>query len=127
MAPTYVCDAEQRLDGVPLDSYDIVLADPPYSVEDAERYETTMVRRNKVLRRLAEGCRPGTHVVWLDQVLPMYRRTEWSLVGVIGMVKNTCHRFRVVTIFERRRRPDRSGPTTAKRKVTAPGTRPAAG
>lgn len=109
MAPTYVCDAQQRLDGVPLDSYDIVLADPPYSVEDAEHYQTTMVRRNKVLRGLAEGCRPGTHVVWLDQVLPMYRRTEWSLVGVIGMVKSTCHRFRVVTILERRQRPDRSG------------------
>jgi hypothetical protein len=26
--------------------YDLVLADPPYSVEDAERYQTTMVKRN---------------------------------------------------------------------------------
>ena len=101
--PTYLCDAQQSLRGVPLDSYDIVLADPPYSVEDAERYRTTMVKRNRIMRRLAECCRPGTHVVWLDQVFPMYRRTEWSVVGVIGMVKSTNHRFRVITIFERLR------------------------
>ena len=105
---TYVCDAQQSLRGVPLASYDIVLADPPYSVEDAERYRTTMVKRNQVLRRLAEGCRPGTHVVWLDQVLPVYRRSEWSVVGVIGMVRSTSHRFRMITIFER------SGPRVAQ-------------
>ena len=99
--PTYLCDAQQSLRGVPLDSYDIVLADPPYSVEDAERYRTTMVKRNRIMRRLAECCRPGTHVVWLDQVLPMYRKAEWSVVGVIGMVRSTNHRFRVITIFER--------------------------
>ena len=99
--PTYLCDAEQSLRGVPLESYDIVLADPPYSVEDAERYQTTMVKQNKVVRRLPEGCRPGTHVVWLDQVLPMYRRSEWSIIGVIGMVRSTSHRFRMITIFER--------------------------
>ena len=118
-APTYVCDAQQQLDGVPLDSYDMVLADPPYSVEDAEHYQTTMVRRNKVLRRLAEGCRPGTHVVWLDQVLPMYRRTEWSLIGVIGMIKSTCHRFRVITIFERRKEPVRRRFTRAENPPAA--------
>ena len=101
--PTYVCDAQQSLHGVPLDSYDIVLADPPYSVEDAERYRTTMIKRNRIMRRLAECCKPGTHVVWLDQVLPMYRKTEWSVVGVIGMVRSTNHRFRVITIFERLR------------------------
>ena len=100
--PTYVCDAQQDLSGVPLEAYDIVLADPPYSVEDAERYQTTMIKRNKVMRQLATGCRPGTHVVWLDQVLPMYRKAEWRIEGVIGMVKSTNHRFRIVTIFERR-------------------------
>lgn len=102
--PTYACDAQQDLGQVPLSSYDIVLADPPYSVEDAERYQTTMVKRNKVMRQLAAGCRTGTHVVWLDQVLPQYRKADWTLAGAIGMVKSTNHRFRVITIFERRRR-----------------------
>ncbi len=99
MEPTYLDDA-QSLEKVPLGNYDIILADPPYSVEDAEHYQPTMVKRNKVLKALA-GVRSGTPVVWLDQVLPMYRKDEWRVIGVIGMVKSTNHRFRVVTIFER--------------------------
>lgn len=98
-SPTYVDDA-QSLVGVPLKKYDIVLADPPYSIEDAEHYMKTMVKRNKVMSALAR-VRRGTHVVWLDQVLPMYKKVEWKIVGVIGMVKSTNHRFRVIVIFER--------------------------
>lgn len=44
---------------------------------------------------------PGTHIVWLDQVLPMYRKDAFAIEAVIGMVKSTNHRFRVVTIFRR--------------------------
>jgi len=98
--PTYVDDA-QSLNDVPLGKYDIILADPPYSVEDAEHYRPAMVKRNKVMDALSR-CRTGTHVVWLDQVLPMYRKADWKIIGVIGMVKSTNHRFRVVTIFEKR-------------------------
>jgi hypothetical protein len=47
------------------------------------------------------GLRPGAHVVWLDQVLPMFRKDTFSIEAVIGMVKSTNHRFRVVTIFKR--------------------------
>lgn len=100
MEPTYLDDA-QSLEQVPLDQYDIVLADPPYSVEDAEHYQPSMVKRNKVMKALSR-VKSGTHVVWLDQVLPMYRKDEWFILGVIGMVKSTNHRFRVVTIFERK-------------------------
>ncbi|MCF3945561.1 hypothetical protein [Acidiphilium iwatense] len=99
LAPTYVDDA-QTLERVPLSRYDLVLADPPYSVEDAERYQTTMVKRNAVMRALAQ-LQSGAHVVWLDQVLPMYRKDEWAIDAVIGMVKSTNHRFRVVTVFRR--------------------------
>lgn len=100
LEPTYVDDA-QTLAAVPLDRYDLVLADPPYSVEDAERYQTTMIKRNAVMRALTRAS-PGAHVVWLDQVLPMYRKTTFDIEGVIGMVKSTNHRFRVVTVFRRR-------------------------
>lgn len=100
LAPTFVDDA-QTLHSVPLDRYDLVLADPPYSTEDAERYRTTMVKRNVVMRAL-QRVRPGTHIVWLDQVLPMYRKSAFDIDGVIGMVKSTNHRFRVVTVFRRR-------------------------
>jgi hypothetical protein len=97
--PTYVDDA-QKLEHVPLWSYDIVLADPPYSVEDAEHYGTTMVRRNLVMQAL-QRLAPGAYVVWLDQVLPMYREDAFELEAVIGIVKSTNHRFRVASIFRR--------------------------
>ena len=100
MQPTWVADAHD-LAAVPLAQYDLVLCDPPYSVEDAERYQTTMVKRNVVMRSLAAGLAAGARVVWLDQVLPMYRKDEWAVEAVIGMVKSTNHRFRVTTVFRR--------------------------
>lgn len=97
--PTYTDDA-QTLEGVPLEDYDLVLADPPYSAEDAEHYNAPMVNRNRVLRALTR-TRPGTHVVWLDQVLCMYRKDEWHIDALVGIIKSTNHRFRVMTIFRR--------------------------
>lgn len=99
--PEYVDDA-QNLSLVPIENYDLILADPPYSVEDAQHYEPTMIKRNKVMKALGVKATRGTHVVWLDQVLPMYRKDEWKVEAVIGMVKSTNHRFRVITIFRRR-------------------------
>lgn len=99
LEPDYIDDA-QSLENVPLRRFDIVLADPPYSIEDCDHYKTTMIKRNKVMKALAR-CKSGTHVVWLDQVLPMYRKDEWQIEAVIGMVKSTNHRFRVITIFRR--------------------------
>ncbi len=99
LQPTYVDDA-QTLNNVPLEQYDLVLADPPYSVEDADRYQTTMVKRNAVMRSL-QRLSTGAHIVWLDQVLPMYRKDVFEIEAVIGMVKSTNHRFRVLTIFRR--------------------------
>ena len=101
LEPTY-CDDAQSLAEVPVRNYDLILADPPYSVEDAEHYKPTMVKRNKVMRALGTKAVKGTHVVWLDQVLPMFRKDQWDLIGIIGMVKSTNHRFRVVTMFERK-------------------------
>jgi hypothetical protein len=97
--PTYLDDA-QSLEAVPLGNYDLVLADPPYSVEDCEHYGTSMVKRNRVMRAL-QGLSPGTHVAWLDQVLPMYRKDAFAVEATIGMWKSTNHRFRGITVFKR--------------------------
>jgi hypothetical protein len=99
LGPTYIDDA-QTLEKVPLHKYDLVLADPPYSVEDCERYGTSMVKRNRVMRAL-QRLSPGAHVVWLDQVLPMYRKDAFAQEAAIGMWKSTNHRFRGITIFRR--------------------------
>jgi hypothetical protein len=97
LTPTYI-DNAQSLELVPLEQYDLVLADPPYSVEDCEHYGTSMVKRNLVMRAL-QRLTTGAHVVWLDQVLPMYRKDHFKVEAVIGMWKSTNHRFRGITIF----------------------------
>lgn len=97
--PTYIDDAQTLLN-VPLEKYDLVMADPPYSVEDCDHYQTSMVKRNVVIRAL-QRLQVGAHVVWLDQVLPMYSKEFFTVDAVIGMVKSTNHRFRVMTIFRR--------------------------
>jgi hypothetical protein len=85
---------------VPLEQYDVVFADPPYSVEDSMHYGTPMVNRNKVLIAL-KRLPKGAHVVWLDQAFPMYSKLDWAVDGLIGMVKSTNHRVREMFIFRR--------------------------
>lgn len=99
--PDLVGDAHS-LTKVPLERFRLILADPPYSVEDCEHYGTPMVQRNVVLKTLGQRCTKGTHLVWLDQVLPMFRKDQWDIRAVIGCVKSTNHRFRVITIFEKK-------------------------
>jgi len=81
--------------------FDLVLSDPPYSIEDCDHYGTSMVKRNLILKECVKILKKGGHIVWLDQVLPMYRKDELKVIGYIGMVKSTNHRFRVITIFEK--------------------------
>ena len=97
--PTFVADAESLLT-VPLESYDMVLADPPYSEADAKRYGTKMPVASRVMTTL-ERVLPGTHVVWLDERLPGYRKTAWQWEGVIGLSTSAGHRVRQISIFQR--------------------------
>jgi hypothetical protein len=98
--PTFCIDAETCA-GVDLSVYDLVVGDPPYSNSDAENYGRCMINRNKVMATLGGGLSAGAYVVWLDQVLPMYRKDQVKIETVIGIVGSTNHRFRVLTFFRR--------------------------
>ncbi len=80
---------------------DLILADPPYTSEDAEHYGAPMINRNKVIKECAKITKKGGFLLWLDQVLPMFRKDEWLLCIAIGMVRSTNHRFRIVSGFKR--------------------------
>lgn len=92
-----VNELDPERDGV----FDLALADPPYSAEDAKRYEAPMVDRRAAMAALSNVVRPGGHLVWLDTVWPMFRKTEWRTVGRICLIRSTNHRVRLVSIFER--------------------------
>jgi SAM-dependent methyltransferase len=82
-------------------SFDLVLADPPYSAADALNYGHPMINRRKVMHELARVTRPGGYMVWLDTTWPMFRKDMWHCFGVIGLVRSTNHRVRLISIFER--------------------------
>lgn len=96
-----IVDDCHKLTKVPVEDFDLVLADPAYSAEDTEHYGTPMINRNTVIRTLSPRLAKGCHVVWLDQVLPMYRKDTLRVDAHIGMVKSTNHRFRVINIFRK--------------------------
>lgn len=98
LKPDYLDNAE-TLEKVPVQDFDLILADPPYSAEDCEHYGTAMVNRNKVVQTLSQRISSDAHIVWLDQVSPMYRKDTIQPQARIGMVKSTNHRFRVITVF----------------------------
>jgi len=95
-------DAESMSEILPHNHYERIYADPPYSVEDCERYGCCMVKRNVVFKECFKIMKQGGILVWLDQVLPNYKKIEWDIIGRIGMVKSTNHRFRVITIFKKK-------------------------
>ena len=94
-------NVEKMSEVIPNDFYELVLADPPYSVEDCDHYGCCMVKRNVVFKECFKVMKSAGHLIWLDQVLPNYKKTEFKILGRIGMVKSTNHRFRVITIFEK--------------------------
>jgi hypothetical protein len=95
-------DAETFSEIIPHNTYELILADPPYSVEDCNHYGCCMVKRNKVFNECYKVLKEKGILIWLDQVLPQYKKDHFKIIGRIGMVKSTNHRFRVVTIFEKK-------------------------
>ena len=94
-------EAEKMSDILPHNFYERVYADPPYSIEDCEHYGCCMIKRNVVFKECFKIMKQGGVLIWLDQVLPNYKKTEFKVIARIGMVKSTNHRFRVVTIFQK--------------------------
>jgi hypothetical protein len=82
--------------------FDLVIADPPYSKTDAQRYGTPMIDRRRVLAALADVTNLGGHLAWLDTCWPMHRKAQWRTAGRILVQRSTNHRARVLTLFERR-------------------------
>lgn len=100
--PDIIGNAEKLTEYLPDGmQFDLILADPPYSQEDADHYGTPMVNRNKVVSECVKVLRPGGFLVWLDQVYPMFTKDELELVGTIALIRSTNHRIRMVFIWRR--------------------------
>jgi len=98
----YQCDIRELPDRISV-PYDLVVADPPYSDEDAEKYKAPPLNRLALTSALARVTRPGGYLCWLDTVWPMHRKTEWRTAGWIAVLRSTNHRVRLLSIFERQK------------------------
>jgi len=82
--------------------FDFILADPPYTLKDADIYGYKMPRKNIVMQEIRKIITNNGVLVWLDLRRPMYRKSEWKLTGTIGLDCGTNRLFRGVFIFEPR-------------------------
>lgn len=99
--PDVACDAHTMSSEIANSYWELILADCPYSEEDAKHYGTPLINRNKVVKECVKLLKPGGYLCWMDQVLPMYRKDELKRVGEISISRSTNHRVRAVFIFER--------------------------
>lgn len=96
----YRCDVRDLPSRVSA-AYDLIIADPPYSDEDAAKYKSPPLDRGAMTTALAAVTVTGGFLCWLDTAWPMHRADEWSDVGHVFVVRSTNHRARLLTIFQR--------------------------
>ncbi len=81
--------------------FPLVIADPPYSKADAERYGTSLPNKRLVLREIAKVTRKGGFLLWLDCIVPIYRKLDWEYAGQIALTNGSNKRVRLWSIFRR--------------------------
>jgi hypothetical protein len=101
MFPDVLGNAEELSTHFSEGQFDLIFADPPYSQEDADHYGTGLVHRNVVFKECAKVLKKGGHLVWLDQVLPQFSKSQFHWYGLIAVQRSTNHRIRGVYLFER--------------------------
>ena len=96
----WVGNAEEIGDILGLSRIQMIMADPPYTTNDAKIYGYKMPRKNIVMQQLRKIIARDGVLVWLDTRRPMYRKVEWRLSGIIGLDCGTNRIYRGVFIFE---------------------------
>lgn len=98
--PEFLCDVSE----LPFrdESIDIVETDPPYSVEDSKKYGLGKYPRYKARDEFWRVLKPGGYLCWLDVRYPAYRRKDWGLVGLVGIVTGFERQTRILSIFQKK-------------------------
>jgi hypothetical protein len=93
-------DAHQLSSFLPFKPW-LIYADPPYSKEDSEHYQNSMVNRARVIEECNLVLRPGGYIAWMDQALPVFSNNSLQLVGGISYIRSTGNRFRLISLFRK--------------------------
>lgn len=82
------------------DRFDLVLSDPPYSAADSEKYGCKPFPMGAFMREARRVLIPGGFLGVLHTHYPSYRRKDWKLVGLIGVITGFQRATRVFAIFQ---------------------------
>jgi len=99
--PTFVADC--RATGLPDETFDYILADPPYAKDYAENLYGTgkdYPKPGEILREAARLLRPGGRVGILHFIVPMTRR-PLKMMGVWGITTGAGYAIRAWSLFEK--------------------------
>jgi len=81
--------------------FDLILADPPYSKADFEKYGNKTVNKMQVLKNIYPLLVDGGYLVWLDLMTPIYRKDMYDFCGTIGLYTGTNRKIRLISIFKK--------------------------
>jgi hypothetical protein len=98
--PTIVDNVLNVSQHLPRNSKNLIIADPPYSKKDATRYGVSLVNKKMVFREARKVAEEGAVLVWLDTQIPIFRKIEWNLLGIIGVSCGTNRVARFASIFQ---------------------------
>jgi len=80
--------------------FDLILADPPYTKDDAAKYGFPPPNKKKCVENLAKHLQPSGSLCWLDTFLPP-KIPLLLFVGTIAIMQSRNHRVRMLSIFKR--------------------------
>ena len=98
--PSVCCSAEQVGNVFKDKTFPIIYADPPYTKQDANKYGYKMPNNRLVLRSLRKIVKDDGILVWLDTKVPIFRKIDWSLIGMISLFTGTNRVIRAISIFQ---------------------------
>lgn len=105
MKPLPEVDVQANAENLPFKegTFDAALIDPPYSEHDAqERYGVPrLIKSYTVLDEIRRVLAPGGWLLWLDEKYPAYRREDWQLTGLIGIVTGFERRSRLLALMRK--------------------------
>jgi hypothetical protein len=92
------------LGNMPGMSWPAVIADPPYTEEDAAKYApgaAVFPPANRILRNMLERVRPGGRVGMIHYLLPQPPNEGVRFVACIAVIAGYNNRMRCFSVFER--------------------------
>lgn len=99
-----ICGDAQRLP-IKSESLKLIVADPPYTERDAEKYGREMISRVKVFKECYRVLQKDSFLVWLDLIYPQFHWKQsfnFRLYGLIPVITSTNHRIRICVILQKK-------------------------